>query len=692
MKKILSIFITLVLVISCLPMTKLTAKATVSNDDIEWVEATGALTIKTNEAAVYTSIGGTFMPQWVKLLGGSTSDNIKVIMENVKSLTILEGVTKLEQNCFNGCNNLEGEVILPSTLTKVESYTLANTKITSLNVGGLTSIAGNAFRENANLEMVTLNNVISIGDSAFRNATNLKNIDLSKVKMLSASCFSNCTSLTSVNIGSATSVGATPFNFCTKINTVVMPGNITITISTNPDNCGELYIRPTTKTELSISTTDKTDCTFDGWETPSVGTIANQNAKTTTYTIGASNVNLVANYTSNRTLESIAITTPPTKTTYKEGESFDKVGMVVTATYTGSTGTVTSYTVSPSGALSTDDTEVTITYTENGVTKTTTQGITVRAVVYDISLSTTGTHTFTAATTGYAEQTPFTVIANNVGDATGDLNIALSGTNASSFTLSKMNIDSISVGGSDSFTIKPITGLLAGTYTATVTVSGNNGISTAFDVSFTVNGDNNNNNNGDVPTIRVSEVNVSVLDGLTKYVTANANMNNAFSQSVEVRLVDDAESVQSFTSLLGPDNGQIIAFDISLYIKDSNDKVQPQNGYAVTISIPLPTDLWGIRDSINIGHIEDGKLNILASTLVWENEMWNIVFETKHFSPYALLVGVDTNLPDDDQPQVTEIVQTGDSNTFFLWLGITLLSAMAVVVTSIRRKQKSSSV
>lgn len=54
--------------------------------------------------------------------------------------------------------------------------------------------------------------------------------------------------------------------------------------------------------------------------------------------------------------------------------------MVVTATYDDSTtGVVTNYTVAPSGALSAEDTSVTISYTEGSVTKTATQAITVGA-------------------------------------------------------------------------------------------------------------------------------------------------------------------------------------------------------------------------------------------------------------------------------------------------------------------------
>ena len=81
-----------------------------------------------------------------------------------------------------------------------------------------------------------------------------------------------------------------------------------------------------------------------------------------------------------KTLSSIAITTPPTKSTYTAGESFDKTGMVVTATYSdSSTAEVTSYTVTPSGALATTDTSVTVSYTEGDVTKTATQNITVNS-------------------------------------------------------------------------------------------------------------------------------------------------------------------------------------------------------------------------------------------------------------------------------------------------------------------------
>ena len=92
-------------------------------------------------------------------------------------------------------------------------------------------------------------------------------------------------------------------------------------------------------------------------------------------------------------LESLAITKPPIKTTYKSGESFDATGMVVTATYGyGITSDVTGYTVTP--AVLTDGvTMVTITYTEGRVTKTASTPVTVEKVLVSIDVTTPPTKT-----------------------------------------------------------------------------------------------------------------------------------------------------------------------------------------------------------------------------------------------------------------------------------------------------------
>jgi hypothetical protein len=110
------------------------------------------------------------------------------------------------------------------------------------------------------------------------------------------------------------------------------------------------------------------------------------------------------------------------------------------------------------------------------------------APTYGISLNVTGTHTFPAASAGYGTQAALSVTITNTGNRlTGELTAELSGTNSESFTLSTPAISSITVSDTRTFTVIPNTGLEEGSHTATVTVSGNNGITANFDVSFTVN-------------------------------------------------------------------------------------------------------------------------------------------------------------------------------------------------------------
>ena len=80
-------------------------------------------------------------------------------------------------------------------------------------------------------------------------------------------------------------------------------------------------------------------------------------------------------------VDHIDVTTEPSKKAYKYGETFNPAGMVVTAYYTDDQSrAVTGYTYSPTGALATGNTTITVSYSEGGVTKTDTQTITVTAI------------------------------------------------------------------------------------------------------------------------------------------------------------------------------------------------------------------------------------------------------------------------------------------------------------------------
>ncbi|GHT56604.1 hypothetical protein FACS1894109_06090 [Spirochaetia bacterium] len=165
-----------------------------------------------------------------------------------------------------------------------------------------------------------------------------------------------------------------------------------------------------------------------------------------------------------------------------------------------------SFTVVPNPALVVGTYTATVTVSGGSVTA---QSFDVSFTVdpqpdYGISLDQTETHTFTAVTIPYGAQTAKPVTINNVGlNATGALDIALSGANPGSFTLSSASVSTIAIGSNDSFTVVPNTALGAGTYTATVTVSGGNVTTQSFDVSFTVNPPEGTSTDAAAPSITV---------------------------------------------------------------------------------------------------------------------------------------------------------------------------------------------
>lgn len=129
---------------------------------------------------------------------------------------------------------------------------------------------------------------------------------------------------------------------------------------------------------------------------PHVVSSASDTEVTITYTEDGITKTAIQDITVGNTpnLVSIAVSTPPTKVIYKAGEYFDPSGMVVTATFdNGTTKNVSGYTYSPTGTLQQDDSVITISYTKKGITKTTTQNIT---VVYLTSIAITNPPTYTS--------------------------------------------------------------------------------------------------------------------------------------------------------------------------------------------------------------------------------------------------------------------------------------------------------
>ena len=103
----------------------------------------------------------------------------------------------------------------------------------------------------------------------------------------------------------------------------------------------------------------------------------------TTFAMPAKDVTITAEFEDKPVLDSIAVTSPPAKSTYIVGQALDLSGLVVTATYSDSSSTaVTGYTTTPAGGSTLDTAgtvTVTVGYTEGTIIKTTTFDVQVNA-------------------------------------------------------------------------------------------------------------------------------------------------------------------------------------------------------------------------------------------------------------------------------------------------------------------------
>ena len=162
-------------------------------------------------------------------------------------------------------------------------------------------------------------------------------------------------------------------------------------------------------------------------------------------------------------------------------------------------------------------------------------------------------------------------------------------------------------------------------------------------------------------TITVTDTSSSLFSGSNGPIKAEANMNNAFSNSVEVKVTDTTKSGSEFGLGAG---GTVYPFDISLYVKGTSTKTKPSNGYAVTISLPVPDKLLDVKDQLSIVHrSDDGTVTMLASQLKQISGVWYLVFEATEFSPYALVV---KNIGTYDEARGLPYYVDSNGNTVFI--------------------------
>lgn len=168
----------------------------------------------------------------------------KVYSDNIKTLTISDTVTSIDQEAFSGCLTLT-EADLGKGVTKIGSCAFRDcVELVEIVIpDSVTSIESYAFDFCVSMEKVSIgNSVTEIGYGAFYQCDKLKTITIpDSVIYIDEYAFTNCTGLESVTLGnSITTIWEAAFSGCTALKEIRIPETVTYIGSGAFTQCSEL--------------------------------------------------------------------------------------------------------------------------------------------------------------------------------------------------------------------------------------------------------------------------------------------------------------------------------------------------------------------------------------------------------------------------------------------------------------------
>ena len=412
------------------------------------------------------------------------------------AVTLPDGLQSIGEEAFRGCSELTS-IDIPASVTSIgENAFYDCTSLTAVTLhDGLESIGNGVFRVCSALTSIDIPaSVTSIGVSAFNGCSSLAAVTLPDgLQGIGEYAFRGCSALTSIDIpASVTSIGEYAFYGCTSLTAIDIPASVTSIGEDAFDGCSSLaavtlhdglesigdyaFYGCTSLTAIRIPGTVKTvgDNSFDGCSAlaslelaegvKELGTLAFRNCSALTQvTLPASltkvGIDVFAGHGPSIVFTSLA-TTPP----------FHNGGFPL-----GEIAGVTLYV--PQGSLEAYKSAFGWRY----------------YLIYAIQATLSpAAHTFAVQAQGYGDVAPATfTVTNRTG---GSINLGaptLSGANAAGFEIDAAGLpQSLALGESATFTVRPKTGLAAGSYTAQVQLVAEDGAGTsqtlAAAVSFTV--------------------------------------------------------------------------------------------------------------------------------------------------------------------------------------------------------------
>ena len=407
--------------------------------------------------ASVTSIGENVFYDCTSLTAVTLPDGLQSIgnyafygCTSLAAIDIPASVTSIGENAFYGCTSLTA-VTLHDGLESIGNGVFRGcSELTSIDIpASVTSIGVNAFNGCSSLAAVTLpDGLESIGDNAFRVCSALTSIDIpASVTSIGAGAFYNCSRLAAVTLHDGLeSIGDYAFDGCTSLTAIRIPGTVKTVGMYSFQDCSALA-----SLELAEGVKELGHLAFRNCSALTQVTLPASLTKVGSDVFGGHGPSIV--------FTSLA-TTPPS---HNGGSPLGEVAGV------------TLYV--PQGSLNAYKTAFGW------------RDYLIYAIQATLSPA---AHTFAAQAQGYGDVAPATfTVTNRTGGAINLGAPTLSGANAAGFEIDAAGLpQSLALGESATFTVRPKTGLAAGSYTAQVQLVAEDGAGTsqtlAAAVSFTV--------------------------------------------------------------------------------------------------------------------------------------------------------------------------------------------------------------
>ena len=153
----------------------------------------------------------------------------------ISSIIWGDSVSKINNNAFNGCTNLQNLTLSESIQTIGDNAFAGCSKLTNISfkngISNIKSIGAYAFQYCSELNWFALTNIETIGANAFKECSKLTSVDLSssKLKEIPEFAFAYCKALTSVDLNeNITTIKNNAFYNCVLLSDIELPSKLEV--------------------------------------------------------------------------------------------------------------------------------------------------------------------------------------------------------------------------------------------------------------------------------------------------------------------------------------------------------------------------------------------------------------------------------------------------------------------------------